>query len=99
MMPITWWGRWALRLCVMCGLLWIGNYALEAWARMPVSTLNTKLFVMISYAYFTVGIGLISGIMAVVAKFRYHDTSKVMWVPIGIGVVLVGVVVRSLLWS
>jgi hypothetical protein len=99
MMPTTRSGMWALRLCVMFGCFWLGNYALEAWARMPVSNINTKLLVMISYAYFTLSIGVISGIMAVVAKFCYCDTSKVIWVPIGVGMVLCGAVVRSLLWS
>lgn len=98
MLPSTRWGQWALRLCVVYGVLLLGNYALEAWARMPVSTLSTKLFVMISYAYFTLTIGVISGMMAVVAKFRYRDTSKVVWIPLGISLVLLGVVVRSLLW-
>lgn len=97
-MPTTRIGRLALLLTVIFGVLWLGNYALEAWARMPVSTLSTKLFVMISYAYATLAVGVISGIMAIVAKFRYCDTSKVIWVPIGIVVLVLGAVVSSLLW-
>jgi hypothetical protein len=97
-MPTTRLGIWALRLCVIGGVLWLGNYVLEAWARMPVSDINTKLFVMISYAYFTMSIGVISGIMAVVAKFCYRDTSNVLWVPISLCIIFCGVVVRSLLW-
>jgi len=97
-MPTTRSGMWALRLCVLFGCLWLGNYALEAWARMPVSNINTKLLVMISYACCTIIVGVISGIMAVVAKFRYRDTSKVIWVPISVGMVLCSAVVRSLLW-
>lgn len=98
-MPTTRVGRLAIFFTVVFGVFWLGNYALEAWARMPVSTLSTKLFVMISYAYVTLTIGLISGIMAVVAKFRYRDASKIVWVPISVGLVLLGVVVRSLLSS
>lgn len=97
-MPTTRIGRLALLLTVIFGVFWLGNYALEAWARMPVSTLSTKLFVMISYAYFTLTVGVFSGIMAVVAKFRYRDTSRVIWVPIGVALVLLSAVVRSLLW-
>jgi hypothetical protein len=98
-MPTTRVGRLALLMSVIFGVLWLGNYALEAWARMPVSTLSTKLFVMISYAYFTLTVGVISGIMAVVAKFRYRDASKIVWVPISVGLVLLGAVVRSLFSS
>lgn len=98
-MPTTRIGRLAILLTVVFGVLWLGNYALEAWARMPVSTLSTKLFVMILYAYVTLAIGLISGIMAVVAKFRYRDASKIVWVPISVGMVLLSAVVRSLFSS
>jgi hypothetical protein len=98
-MPTTRIGRIALFTAVACGVLWLGMYALEAWARMPVSTLNTKIFVMISYAYFVVIVGIISGIMALVAKFRYADTSKILWVPIVIVLFLLFAIVRSLLFS
>ncbi|MFZ9858906.1 MAG: hypothetical protein ACO3F2_11315 [Roseiflexaceae bacterium] len=98
MMPTTRLGHWAWRLFVLCGVLWVGNFALEAWARMPVSTFTTKLSVMIAYAYFTLTLAIISGIIAVVAKFRHHDTSIVIWMPIGIAVLLFGAVVRSLWW-
>lgn len=97
-MPTTRLGRMAIILMLVFGMLWLGNYALEVWARMPVSTLSTKIFVMLSYAYFTIAVGIISGIMAIVAKFRYWDTSKVIWVPIGIALLLLSAVVRSLLW-
>lgn len=99
MMPTTRLGQWAWRLFMVSGMLWVGNFVLEAWARMPVSTLTTKLLVMIVYAYFTLTLAIISGIMAVVAKFRYRDASKIVWVPISVGLVLLGVVVRSLLSS
>ena len=96
-MPTTRLGQLAIILMIIFGVLWLGNSALEAWARMPVSTLSTKLFVTILYAYVALAVGVISGIMAVVAKFRYRDTSKVIWVPIGIALLLLGAVVRSLL--
>jgi hypothetical protein len=98
-MPTTRIGRIALFTAVAFGVLWLGMYALEAWARMPVSTLNTKIFVMISYTYFVVIVGVISGIMALVAKFRYADTSRILWVPIVIVLFLLFAVVRSLLFS
>lgn len=98
MMPTTRLGQWAWRLFMVSGMLWVGNFVLEAWARMPVSTLTTKLLVMIVYAYFTLTLAIISGIMAVVAKYRHHDTSIVIWIPVGVAVLLFGAVVRSL-WS
>lgn len=97
-MPTTRLGQLAIILMIIFGVLWLGNSVLEVWARMPVSTLSTKLFVTILYAYVALAVGVISGIMAVVAKFRYRDTSKVIWVPIGIALLLLGAVVRSLLW-
>lgn len=98
-MPTTRIGRVALWTALACGVLWIGMYILEAWARMPVSTLSTKLLIMISYAYSAFTVGIISGIMGLVAKFRYADTSRFLWIPIAIMIVLLFGVVRSLLFS
>lgn len=97
-MPTTRLGRIAVGLILAFFGLWLGNYALEAWARMPISTLSTKLMVMITYAYVTVAVGIISGIIAIVAKFHFRDTSLVLWVPMCVLLVLVGAVVRSLLF-
>lgn len=98
MMPTTVWGRWAIRLVVAWGCLGIGYFALEAWARMPVSTLSTKLTVMIVYAYGTIVVGIFSGIMACIARLRYGDTSNTLWIPLIIGMLLMVAVVRSLLF-
>lgn len=97
-MPTTRLGRQALVWCVLFVVMWLSTYALEAWARMPLSTLSTKLTVMIAHAYVTIVVGVFGGIMAGVAWFRYGDTSRLLWLPIAVAGMLVVAVVRSLLF-
>ncbi|MBM4413438.1 MAG: hypothetical protein FJ040_08360 [Chloroflexi bacterium] len=97
-MPQTHIGRGAVVLAASVIVLWFGRYLLETWVHTSGIAFPTALTIQLVYAYGTLTIAVISGIMAVVARQWWRDQSVALWMPIGLlGLVLAGVV-RSLLF-
>jgi hypothetical protein len=97
-MPHTQLGRYAVVVAGCFILLWFGRYVLESWVQTSGIPFPTSLTILLIYAYGTLTIGVISGIMAVVARRRYRDTAVVLWMPVVLLCLLLAGVVRSLLF-
>jgi len=87
---------WSLGCTVGYALLWLGQvFIVDPWAQTPFDDFSQRLSIMIGYAVVHISVGVLAGVLAVWACWRDGERSLWLCVPLLLGIILTGGVLRA----
>jgi len=77
-------------------LLWLGQVlVVDPWAQTPFDDFSQRLSIMIGYAVVHISVGVLAGVLAAWAYWRAGERSLWLCVPLLLGIILTGGVLRA----